>query len=418
MLVPLLVVLGAAGARRAAGGGARLDGRLRGGLDVPLAHAHPCARRPCKSPPCERSRRLGDLAARRGRAGEPRAEVRGLARRTRARGRGADHRGRRGPSGGRTRCAGSRGACPRVSDTSRRRRASRGHAPTSSTRRAWPGGLGSARSSAPPFVLKLTGDAAFERALRTRAFEGTLEASSARRTVFARACCARDAALRRAAHVVCPSSFLRDLALGGGVQERVSVLTVSAPRARCRPRGRAKRRLGLEGPTLAFAGRLTRQKALDVALEALARRRGRLARARRRRRPRRARALAAELGLDGRVRFLGAQPRERCSSSSRRGRGAALVDLGELPARGRRGARGRDARDRDRRRRRRARSSATARTACSSRRRRRGRWRRDRPLLRRRGAARAAARRAAPSVEATPGPDLRRLEQILRGGAG
>ncbi|HJU47870.1 MAG TPA: glycosyltransferase, partial [Gaiellaceae bacterium] len=69
-------------------------------------------------------------------------------------------------------------------------------------------------------------------------------------------------------------------------------------------------RLGAEGPTLAFAGRLTRQKALEVALQAVQRlpgvtllvagdgpERASLERA------------AHDLGLDGRVRFLGPQTR-------------------------------------------------------------------------------------------------------------
>ena len=63
---------------------------------------------------------------------------------------------------------------------------------------------------------------------------------------------------------------------------------------------------------LAFAGRITKQKSLGVALDALGQVDGRLA-ARRRRRAGpagRARRRVAELGLDGRVRFLGALGRD------------------------------------------------------------------------------------------------------------
>jgi glycosyltransferase involved in cell wall biosynthesis len=162
-----------------------------------------------------------------------------------------------------------------------------------------------------PFVLKLAGDAAFERALRTGAFDGTLERfeheAGGVRVAGLRA--ARNLAVRRAAHVVCPSSFLQDLALSWGVpRERVSVLPNPAPRVELPPRDELRARLGVDGPTLAFAGRLTRPKALGIALEAL----GQVDSV--------SLVLAgdgderAELerragGLDGRARFLGALPR-------------------------------------------------------------------------------------------------------------
>jgi glycosyltransferase involved in cell wall biosynthesis len=93
----------------------------------------------------------------------------------------------------------------------------------------------------------------------------------------------------------------------------VSVLPNPAPPvAPLADRDELRGRLGLDGATLAFAGRLTAAKSLGVALEALARSDGvslvvagegdELAGLERR---------ARELGLDGRVRFLGAQPRER-----------------------------------------------------------------------------------------------------------
>jgi glycosyltransferase involved in cell wall biosynthesis len=79
-----------------------------------------------------------------------------------------------------------------------------------------------------------------------------------------------------------------------------------------RPREELREALGLEGPTLAFAGRLSAQKSLRVAFEALASAPG-------------VDLLVAgdgdqravlerdvrELGLGGRVRFVGALPREK-----------------------------------------------------------------------------------------------------------
>jgi glycosyltransferase involved in cell wall biosynthesis len=124
-----------------------------------------------------------------------------------------------------------------------------------------------------PSVVKLTGDPAFER-IRARggvtgdvaAFQhggGGLEGDALR--------VLRSATLRLAAHVVCPSVFLRDLALTWGVEpERATVVpnalpTVSASASS----GQLRDRLDLNGTTLAFVGRLGPQKALDVAVEAV-----------------------------------------------------------------------------------------------------------------------------------------------------
>ena len=125
---------------------------------------------------------------------------------------------------------------------------------------------------------------------------------------------ARDFELRRAAHVFTPSAYLRDLAMSWGVHgDRVSVLPNPAPPLpELPPRPELRRSFGLDGDTLAFAGRLTAQKSLDVALAALGHVDGvtlliagegdeRAALERR----------TAELDLAGRVRFLGPQPRER-----------------------------------------------------------------------------------------------------------
>jgi glycosyltransferase involved in cell wall biosynthesis len=165
-----------------------------------------------------------------------------------------------------------------------------------------------------PLVVKLVSDEAFERARRSGRFDGTLDEfqrAGGARNRFLRA--TRDASLRRARHVFCPSAYLRRLALEWGLDEaRVSVLPNPAPDVPPLPsRETLRAELGLDGDALAFAGRLGPQKSLDVALEALVLvpgvtlavagdgpDRGAL--------ERRVRAL----GLDGRVRFLGSLSRE------------------------------------------------------------------------------------------------------------
>jgi glycosyltransferase involved in cell wall biosynthesis len=166
-----------------------------------------------------------------------------------------------------------------------------------------------------PLVVKLVSDEAFERARRSGRFDGTLDefqAAGGARFRLLRA--TRDAALRRARHVFCPSAYLRRLALGWGLDpERVSVLPNPAPDVpSLPPREELRAELGLDGRLLAFAGRLGPQKSLDVALEALAALPGvTLAiagdgpdRASLERR-------ARELGLEERARFLGSLPRDR-----------------------------------------------------------------------------------------------------------
>src|SRR5256885_3289198 len=90
-----------------------------------------------------------------------------------------------------------------------------------------------------PFVVKLTADPAYERARRWGLWRGSLEGfqTSAPPTTLPLRL-ARDADVRRAAHVVTPSSYLRELALGWGVDpERATVLPNPAPAVpRLRPR--------------------------------------------------------------------------------------------------------------------------------------------------------------------------------------
>ena len=167
-----------------------------------------------------------------------------------------------------------------------------------------------------PYVVKLTADPAFERARRRSMVGGDVDefqrlgGGPAVRALRV----ARDVELRHAAHVFTPSAYLRELAVSWGVRaEQVSVLPNPAPALpELGERAELRRSLGLNGDTLAFAGRLTAQKSLDVALAALARVDGvtlliagegdqRASLERR----------TAELGLTERVRFLGPQPRQR-----------------------------------------------------------------------------------------------------------
>jgi glycosyltransferase involved in cell wall biosynthesis len=165
-----------------------------------------------------------------------------------------------------------------------------------------------------PFVVKLTADPAFERSRRRGLVEGNVDDFQAGGGGLAPALlrAARNAELRRAAHVFCPSAYLRDLAIGWGVfPERVSVLPNPAPSPPELPeRGELKRRLDVNGATLAFAGRLTAQKSLHVAVEALARTDGvsLVIAGEGPDRPGLER-LSAELGLGERVRFVGPKPR-------------------------------------------------------------------------------------------------------------
>ena len=175
--------------------------------------------------------------------------------------------------------------------------------------------LGSSVARA-PYVVKLTADPAFERSRRRGLVEGDVDEFQGRRSGLAVALLrfARDVELRHAAHVFTPSAYLRGLSLRWGVSpDRVSVLPNPAPvLPELAPRDELRRTFGLNGATLAFAGRLTAQKSLGHALEAVAAADGvRLVIAGEG--PDRAtlEARATELGIAERIDFLGAQPRER-----------------------------------------------------------------------------------------------------------
>jgi glycosyltransferase involved in cell wall biosynthesis len=167
-----------------------------------------------------------------------------------------------------------------------------------------------------PYVVKLTADPAFERAHRRGMVAGNVDEfqddGHGLKIAVLRA--ARDAELTHAAHVFTPSAYLRDLAIGWGVSDRrVSVLPNPVPELpELGEREELRTSFAMNGMTLAFAGRLTAQKALSVAFAALARVEGvellvagdgaeRAA----------LEASAVELGVADRVRFLGPLPRNR-----------------------------------------------------------------------------------------------------------
>ena len=158
-----------------------------------------------------------------------------------------------------------------------------------------------------PLVVKLTADPAYERARRWALWRGSLEdfqREAGPASLPLRA--ARDFDARHAAHVITPSAYLRELAIGWGVPAgSVTVLPNPAPAVpELRPRDELRAELGFDGPTLVFAGRLTAQKSLGIGIEA-ARRAGI------------ALVIAgdgpdrAELERLGHARFVGPLPRER-----------------------------------------------------------------------------------------------------------
>ena len=118
-----------------------------------------------------------------------------------------------------------------------------------------------------PLVAKLVSDPAYERAKRYGLFEGTLEEFQPASPVAVRALkAARTRALRSARSIVVPSAYLAEVAAGWGLPpRRILVLTNPAPPPReVTPEP-------LEPGTFVFVGRLTAQKDLGVAIEAIAR---------------------------------------------------------------------------------------------------------------------------------------------------
>jgi glycosyltransferase involved in cell wall biosynthesis len=125
-----------------------------------------------------------------------------------------------------------------------------------------------------PLVVKTATDPAYERSLRRGLYDGSLDAFQRADLQPAARLLRRQRTLtaRRAAHIVCSSSYFREIVLTWGIApDRVSVLPNTVPRYDdLPPRETLRAHFGLNGKTLAFAGRLTRQKALEVTLAAVA----------------------------------------------------------------------------------------------------------------------------------------------------
>ena len=177
-----------------------------------------------------------------------------------------------------------------------------------------------------PLVAKLVSDPAYERAWRYGLFTGSLEEFQRERSpLLATLRRLRTLSLRRAHRIVVPSRYLARIASGWALDEsRIEVLVNPAPpSAQVEPDE-------LDASTLVFVGRLTSQKGLRVALEALREvpsarlqlvgdgpERERLVR------------LARDLGLADRVVFAGALPRDRVLRRLAGARAAILPSLWE-----------------------------------------------------------------------------------------
>jgi glycosyltransferase involved in cell wall biosynthesis len=125
-----------------------------------------------------------------------------------------------------------------------------------------------------PRVVKLTGDPAYERAVRYGLTTLPLDAFQRAGGVRIAALRAvRDAALGGARLYVCPSESLQRIASGWGPlsAERIRVLPNPVVAPELGDRDELRRHYGFSGFTLVAAGRLVPQKALPVALEAVAR---------------------------------------------------------------------------------------------------------------------------------------------------
>ncbi len=136
-----------------------------------------------------------------------------------------------------------------------------------------------ARSRGGRTCVKLTADPAFERARRRGLSAGDVDAFRLGAAGSSRPAAAprpRRRRVRGAAHVVCPSAWLRELAIGWGVAGRARHRAAEPGAARPRELPDAatscSAELGVNGRRRSRSpGRLTAQKSLEVALEAVAR---------------------------------------------------------------------------------------------------------------------------------------------------
>jgi len=125
-----------------------------------------------------------------------------------------------------------------------------------------------------PLVVKLTTDPAYERSRSVGLFHGEIGAFQQPHPAAAVRYLkrVRSAMLSRAAQIVIPSRYLAQFALDWGLpQDRVTVVPNPAPPVGpLAAREEVRRRLGVDGTTFVFAGRLVAAKDLPLAVSALA----------------------------------------------------------------------------------------------------------------------------------------------------
>jgi glycosyltransferase involved in cell wall biosynthesis len=124
-----------------------------------------------------------------------------------------------------------------------------------------------------PLVAKVVSDEAYERSRRLGLYDGSLEEFQ-RELPGARIRALKfqqRLLLSRASCIVIPSEYLARIARGWGLPaDRITVIPNPAPPVEALPSREVVRgRLGLNGPTFVFAGRLVPQKNLPLAVTAL-----------------------------------------------------------------------------------------------------------------------------------------------------
>jgi glycosyltransferase involved in cell wall biosynthesis len=125
-----------------------------------------------------------------------------------------------------------------------------------------------------PVVLKLASDPAYERSRNLGLYDGTLEsfqqANGSHKIAFLKR--VRSTVVSNASHLVIPSEYLARVAREWGIgDDRISVIPNPAPRlGALADRAELRARLGVEGPTFVFGGRLVLQKNVPLAVRALA----------------------------------------------------------------------------------------------------------------------------------------------------
>ncbi len=125
-----------------------------------------------------------------------------------------------------------------------------------------------------PVVMKLSQDPAWERAHRLGLAGGDPERFTTSRgaTPVAALKLARDLAIATAAAVIVPSAYLaRTVERWRGSSRTVVIPNAAPARVPSESRAELRRRLGIDGPSAVFAGRLVPAKRLDLVVEALRR---------------------------------------------------------------------------------------------------------------------------------------------------